>query len=402
MSAALGDLVVVDLTTEYWGSLGNALLADFGALVIRVEDLGRGRAVPQAPRDRHADARFDYDADLVNRNKRSLAIDLDGEAGRGLLHDLVARADLLFTDWPSARLEALGLGPADAARLRADLVYTRGTGFGPNGPDRDLPPLDELAAARTGMMPILPQPDEPPVYAGAGPMYTAVLLALGSLLALVHRQRTGEGQRVDSSLLAGNMYGASLDLQAYLAMGGNRLLEPIPRTDAGNPMSGVLYPARDGRWLCLTMPDTDRWWPGFAEVMGLAVDDPRFDSHEKRCGEHRLEMIRVLEERFARHDAAHWRTRFVEKQLCADVIEDFEHPATDPQARRNRYLLDLERPGVGAIRTLGFPIFMSGTPARLDRFAPCVGQHSAEILHDLLGLSEARIQELVQDGVVAA
>lgn len=401
MSAALGDLVVIDLTTESWASLGAALLADFGACVIRVEDLGPGRVAPRAPRELHPEARWDYDADLVHRNKRSLALDLDAAAGRELLHALVAKADLLLTDWPAARLEATGVGPADAARLRPDLVYTRGTGFGPQGPDRDLPPLDELAAARTGMMPILPQPGEPPVYAGAGPMYTAALLALGSLLALVHRQRSGEGQTVDASLLAGNMYGASLDLQAFLAMGGDRLLQPVPRDDAGNPMSGVLYPTRDGRWLCLTMPDTDRWWPGFAEVMGLAADDPRFDSHEKRCEQHRLELIRVLEERFVRHDAAHWRARFVEKQLCADVIEDFEHPATDPQARRNRYVLDLERPGVGAIRTLGFPVFMSGTPARLDRFAPCVGQHSAAILHDLLGLGEARIQALVQDGVVA-
>lgn len=400
MSAALEGVVVVDLTTEYWGSLGAALLADFGARVIRVEDRGRDRVAPRAPRELHPDARYDYDADLVHRNKQSLALDLDDAAGRELLHALVAKADLLFTDWPAGRLEALGVDPAAAARLRADLVYTRGTGFGPKGPDRDLPPLDELAAARTGMMPILPQPGEPPVYAGAGPLYTAALLALGSLLALVHRQRTGEGQTVDASLLSGNMYGASLDLQAFLAMGGDRLTQPVARTDAGNPMSGVLYPTKDGRWLCLTMPDTDRWWPGLAGVMGLAVDDPRFDSHEKRCGEHRLELIRVLEERFARHEAAHWRARFVEARLSADAIEDFEHPATDPQARRNRYVLELERPGAGAIRTLGFPIFMSETPARLDRFAPCAGQHSAEVLHGLLGLGEARIQELVESGVV--
>jgi len=401
MGAALGDVIVVDLTTEYWGSLGAALLADFGARVIRVEDRGPDRVTPRAPRELHPEARFDYDADLVHRNKQGLALDLDDPAGRELLRGLVAKADVLVTDWPAARLAALGLDPAGAARLRADLVYTRGSGFGPKGPDRDLPPLDELAAARTGMMPILPQPGEPPVYAGAGPLYTAALLALGTLLALVHRQQTGEGQEVDASLLSGNLYGASLDLQAFLAMGGDRLTQPVARTDAGNPMSGVLYPTKDGRWLCLTMPDTDRWWPGLAGVMGLAVGDPRFDSHEKRCGEHRLELIRVLEERFARHEAEYWRARFVEARLSADAIEDFAHPATDPQARRNRYVLDLERPGAGAIRTLGFPIFMSETPARLDRFAPCAGQHSAEILHGLLGLGEARIQELVQSGIVA-
>lgn len=391
---ALDDVVVLDLTTAFWSSIGTAVLGDFGAQVIAITDLPGSRAAESA-------AGWDHEAELAQRNKLSLALDLSRDAGRAIVHELVPKADVLVTDWPRARIEQHRLDYASLCALRPDIIYAPATGFGPRGPDRDLPALDELAAARTGMMPILPQPGRPPVYAGAGQMYTAVMLAFGITLALHHRQATGEGQQVDVSLFAGNIYGASLDVQAFLAMGGERFLHPVARMDAGNPMSGVLYPSQDHRWVCLTMPDTDRWWPGLATIVGVDVDDPRFDSHDKRCGAHRLELIQVLEERFRQHPAAHWKQALTEHQLSADVIEAFDYPANDPQAFRNRYILELDRPGTGRVKTLGFPIFMSETPARFRRTAPCVGQHSAEVLHEMLGYSEDRIGELAANGVIA-
>jgi crotonobetainyl-CoA:carnitine CoA-transferase CaiB-like acyl-CoA transferase len=393
MSKALDDVTVLDLTTAFWSSVGTALLADFGARVIRVEDLPE-----PGPEDRATG--WDCYAELAQRNKLSLALDLDQEAGRAIVRELIPKVDVVVTDWSRALIEQHGFEYARLGALRPDIISARATGFGPKGPDRDLPALDELAAARTGMMPILPQPGQPPVYTGAGQMYTAVMLAFGVTLALHHRQATGQGQEVDVSLFAGNMYGASLDVQAFLAMGGERFLHPVGRMDAGNPMSGVLYPSQDGRWVCLTMPDTDRWWPGFAAMMGLDQSDPRFDTHEKRCGENRLEMIRVLEAAFRQQPASHWKHELTARQLSADVIEAFDYPANDPQAFRNNYILDLDRPGVGRVKTIGFPIFMSDTPARLNRTAPCLGQHSAEILHEMLGYSEERINELVASGIV--
>jgi crotonobetainyl-CoA:carnitine CoA-transferase CaiB-like acyl-CoA transferase len=396
MTKALDGLLVVDLTVEFWGSLAAALLGDFGANVVRIDALGAPVAEPD---DEPAPA-WNARAELANRNKASLAVDVMSEAGRGIVRALAAKADVVITDRPLAQLQTLGFDYESLAALRPDLVYARGSGFGPEGPDRDLPALDELAAARTGMMPILPQPGRPPVYPGHGQMYTTVMLAFGVMTALHHRRRTGEGQQVDSSLLAGNMYGASLDLQAFLAIGGERFLHPISRLDAGNPMSGTMYMSEDGLWVTLTMPDTDRWWPHFAPLVDLAVDDPRFDSHEKRCGESRLEMMRVLEAAFRRRPAAHWRSVFLEKQLSADVIEDYAFPAADAQVYRNRYIVDLEHPSLGAVKSLGFPIFMSETPARLSRLAPCHGQHSFEVLHDLLGHREDEITALRDAGVI--
>ena len=401
MSRVLEDLLVLDLTTEFWSGLASAMLGDFGARVIRVESLAAGEGGDANRDGQHPPTDWNYLADLAQRNKRGLAVDLGEEAGREILRALAARADVFLTDLPAARLAELGCDYSALSVARPDLVYARGSGFGPRGPDRDLPALDELAAARTGMMPILPQPGQPPVYTGSGQMYTTVMLALGILIALHHRADTGEGQEVDASLFAGNMYGASLDLQAYLAMGGERFLQPESRLDKGNPMSGTVYPSRDGRWVTLTMPDTDRWWPSFAEVVGLDVADPRFDDHEKRCGEHRLEMMRVLEAAFRKHPGAHWRQRFDEKQLSADVIEAYSYPAGDEQAHRNRYLVDLEHPSLGPLKSLGFPIHMSDGTARLDRLAPCRGQHSAEILQELLEYPDEKIFELEAEGVIA-
>lgn len=401
MSKALEDVVVVDLTTAFWASLAAALLGDFGAQVIRVEDLAETGERDPNPDGQHPSTDRDYRSELAHRNKLSLGLNLNEEAGREIFEALLGRADVFLTDRSLAWLEEKAWDYKAACALKPEIVYARGSGFGPKGPDRDSPALDELAAARTGMMPILPQPGEPPVYPGAGQMYTSVMLALGIVIALHHRSETGEGQEVDSSLLAGNMYGASLDLQAFLAMGGERFLQPVSRLDAGNPMSGTLYPSRDGRWVTLTMPDTDRWWPPFAEIVGLAVDDPRFDSHEKRCGENRLEMMQVLEEAFQKHPGEHWRRMFDEKQLSADVIEAYSYPAGDEQALRNRYILELDHPSHGRIKTLGFPIYMSESPARLRRMAPCLGQHSAEILQEMLGFSDAQISDLEVRGVIS-
>ncbi len=398
MSSALDGVVVVDLTRETWGSLAGAMLGDFGARVVRVEDLG---ATPRDPdRDgRHPPEAIDALAELIHRNKQSVGLDLADDEGRAALHALVAAADVFLSDWSLADLAGLGLGGDDAKALRENLVYARGSGFGPCGPDALLPALDELAAARTGVMPTLPEPEQPPVYTGTGQMYTAVMLAFGVVAALHHREETGEGQSVDASLFAGNLYAATLTVDAYLAMREDRLGEPRARFEAANPMSGIFYPAADGRWVTVTMPDTDRWWPTFAEVMGLDVDDPRFDTHDKRCGESRLEMMQVLEGLFGQKPSDHWKAQFDEKRLSADIIERYDYPATHEQALRNRYVLDLEHPSYGRFRSLGFPIHMGGTPARLRGLAPCLGQHTAAVLGELLGWPDERVAELEARGV---
>jgi formyl-CoA transferase len=398
--SALEGIRVLDVTATLWGSVAAAMLGDFGADVVKLEhpDPARRRFDDLDAEPEHSDwnALFDF----ANRNKRSLALDLDDERGNAVARELVARADCVLTDRSMDWLAGYGLDYDACKRSRPDVVYVRGSAFGPKGPDRDAPPLDELAAARTGMMPILVQPGQPPVFPGHGRMYTSVMLAFGAAAALLHRRETGQGQSVDASLLAGNMYGASLDLQAFLAIGGERFLQPISRLDAGNPMSGTQYPTADGLWVTLTMPETDRYWPVLAEITGLEVADARFDSHDKRCGESRLVLMDALDKAFRRQPAAHWRRLFNEKQLSADVIEDYGYPAADEMARDDRYILDLDDASLGRTSMLGFPIFMTETPAFLERVAPRLGQHSAEILHEL-GYPHEKATALVHAKVIA-
>jgi len=321
VSGALEDVVVIDHTSELHAALAGALLGDFGATVIRLEDRSDPRRVDFDRDGMHPPERWNALAELVQRNKQSLAVDLAMPEGREILERLVGVADVFLTDLPCAALAEKGWDYERLRALRGDIVLARGSGFGPAGPDRDLPAYDELAAARTGVMPTLPQPGQPPVYTGVGQMHTAGMLALGTLIALHHRAESGEGQVVDASLFGGNMYSQSLDMQAYLAIRDDRFLEPLSRLDAGNPMSGPMYPSADGRWVTLAMPDTDRYWPAFAEIVGLDAGDPRFDSHEKRCGEHRLALMALLEARFATQPSSHWKRALDAKRLPADVID---------------------------------------------------------------------------------
>jgi len=397
---ALGDVLAVDLTETFWGGIAAAMLGDFGADVVKIESVDPAhRGFPDVDDDQAAGS-WNFRFDLANRNKRSVAVDLAREQGRALVQELAGKADVVITDRPDVWLETHGLDVESCRKRRSDILYIRGSGFGPAGLDAGLPALDELAAARTGMMPILVQPGEPPVYPGHGQMYTSVMLAFGAVAALYHRRLTGEGQRVDASLLAGNMYGASLDLQAFLAIGGERFLKPTSRLDAGNPMSGTNYPTSDGVWVTLTMPETDRWWPQLAEITGLAADDPRFASHDLRCGENRLVLMELLDLAFRKHPASHWRKIFNERQMSADIIDTYDFPLHDEMARDNRYILDLEDASLGRTSMLGFPIFMSDTPASLSRTAPRLGQHTAEVLHDVLGYSPARIGALTADKLI--
>jgi len=396
-NSALDDLRVIDLSRSLWSALAGTMLADFGADVIHVQEPDSGYAWEA---ELVAEASWDYLAELAHRNKRGLAIRMDDPAGAHLVEGLFDQADVLLVDWPIEELAARGW---DAEQLRADrpeLIVARGSGFGPQGPDRDLPADDLLAAARTGVMPTLPQPGQPPVFPESGPMYTAIMLAFGVMTAVHHRAESGRGQIVDASLLAGNMYGASLDLQAYLAIRGDAFLGPIAQADRGNPMSGTLFMTKDERWVTLTMPDTDRWWPDFSHLIGVAIDDSRFDDHEKRTATHRSELMAVIEEAIRSRSAVDWRAAFQECGLSADVIQEFDYPEQDVEARRNRYVLALEDSSRGAFKTLGFPIHMSQTPARLDRRPPTRGQHTARILHDLLGLSEGEIDELEMQGTI--
>lgn len=395
--AALGDLVVVDLSQNLWSGVAGAFLADFGAQVVHVAE---AEARFDWETSLVEESEWDYLADLAQRNKRSLRVRLDDPQGAELANRLIARADILLIDWPRARVQAMGWDPETLCGAHPSLIYARCTPFGPRGPERDAPDFDALAAARSGVMPTLPQPGQPPVLPEAGGMFTSLMLGLGIMMAVHHRSETGEGQVVDASLFGANMYGASLELQAYLAMKGDNFLGPVSREDVGNPMSAALYKTRDERWVTLTMPDTDRWWAEFSKIMGIDVDDPLFDDHSKRTDLHRVEFRERIEAVLKSRDAAEWRALFHAKGLSADLVEKFDYPASDPVARQSRYIVERDDPRRGKVTSVGFPLYMTETPAQLARPAPAAGADSDQVLLDFLDIGRDEIDALRARGTL--
>ena len=396
-TAALDDLLVIDLSRDLWSGVTGAFLADFGAQVVHVAESGARFDWETSLAE---ESESDYLADLALRNKRSLRVRLEDPQGAQLVHGLISRADVLLIDWPREHAQAMALDPETLREAHPSLIYARCTPFGPRGPDRDTPASDALAAARSGVMPTLPQPGQPPVLPESGGMFAAMMLALGIMLAVHQRAESGQGQIVDASLFGANMYGASLELQAYLAMQGDNFLGPVALEAVGNPMSAALYKTRDQRWVTLTMPDTDRWWEAFSEIVGVEADDPRFDDHAKRTDLHRAEFRERLESAFQTRDAAEWRRLFEAKGLSADLVETFDYPANDPIARQSRYILERDDPQRGKVKSVGFPLSMSDSPAHLANPAPEAGADSRRVLLEVLGLGEGEVDALRAAGIL--
>ena len=388
MGRILEDVTVLDLTRQFPAALSAAFLGDFGARIIRLDLLP---TAPSAPT-----GRWNHEADLIHRNKLSVAINPSTPRGREVIRSLAAKADVIVTDWQRDELAAMALDYAAASAARADIIHAP-VRLGPGVRTR-LPAIDELPRRAPVRCRCCRNPGSR--LSTPAPARCAMgQLAFGIVTASQVCRPKGN---VDVSLFGANMYGSALDLQAFLAIGhGDRLLNPISRLDVSNPMSGSVYMSADGRWVTLTMLDTDRWWPAFSGILGIPQDDARFDTHEKRTAVNRLALIGELEERFRREPADHWRRQFQEKQLSADIIERFDFPANDPGVYANRYIIDLEHPSFGKVKSLGFPVWVSDSPARLERLAPCVGQHTDQVLHELLGLSRQSIHELADAGVLS-
>ena len=412
MSKALEGVRVVALGTSVATSLATAYLADFGAEVVKVETLGSEHTgeLEDAKAGPYR-GEWNYWADFLDRNKESVALDPAQDAGKELVRKLVAKSDVFSTDWTGEALEALSLSYGRVSEIKPEIIYAVCSCLGRHGPDKDMPVVDELAAARTGVMPILPQPEQPPVYYGGGEVIAALCIAYGVVAALCHRNRTGEGQRVDASLLGANAYWAAYLFQAYLGTcflppdslveGIFSPLEPMWRRDGAQPLSNV-YPTKD-KWIFMGFPHTDLYWHDFCQTIEAEwlENDPRFENHTKRCIlENRRQLAEILDEVFTKRSVGEWLERWEGKRYRIDCVQSPEDIVEDEQARDNGYILDVDHPSYGRVRLLWNPVHCSKTPPMLSSLAPYPGQHNLEVLVDWLGYTSDEVYLLRKQGVV--
>lgn len=391
---------VVELAQWVFVPVAGALLADWGADVVRIEKLEgdpyRGLRTQGIGADSDG---VNLSLAMANRGKRSLAIDLQTERGAEVLHQLLETADVFLTSLRPGALERLGLGADELAERYPRLICARGLGFGVRGPDADQPGYDASAFfARGGMAHILTPPDlEYPIsQRGAmGDRNAAMSLAFGIAGALLRRERTGKGCVVDVSLLATAMWTLTSDL--LTALQGQ---EP-PRVSGRmmvNPLMGT-YKTKDDRHVSLVFLQADRYWPDLCRALGRddLVDDPRFADIAAR-GEHAEACTAELDAEFGSRTFAEVKELLGTLDAPWAPVQSVPELLDDPQVLANDYIGEVTDEGAPAYRLPTGPVQFDERPPELHR-APEHGEHTEAVLLEL-GYDWEQIAELAGGGVI--
>jgi crotonobetainyl-CoA:carnitine CoA-transferase CaiB-like acyl-CoA transferase len=400
MSGPLTGIRVVELGLWVAGPSAGAVLADWGADVVKIEppdgDPFRGLYLMAAGAELPANPPFELD----NRGKRSVALNLATEEARRIAHTLVDRADVFITNMRLPALERLEL---DCARLSARnprLVYGLVTGYGERGPDCERPSYDIGAFwSRSGIAAALTPPGgDPPFQRGAMGDHTAgMTLAGGISAALLARERTGRGQLVSTSLLRVGVYVLGWDTNAALRLG----IEATPMTRAWTPNPVIsAYRAKDERWFWLLGLQGQRHWPDLLRAIEREewLTDPRFATMKARR-ENVGELVALLDEIFAARTLAEWGEAFDRAGMWWAAVQSTTELIADPQAEAAGAWVDVPVAEGGTARMVATPVDFSETRWAPGGPSPECGQHTEEVLLEL-GLDWERIGSLKESGAI--
>jgi len=393
---ALDGIRVLDLTRALAGPYCTMFLGDMGAEIAKVEQPGvgddsRGWGPPFIGKE---SAYFL----AINRNKKSLAIDMKTSQGVELVRRLACRADVLIENFRPGTMDRFGLGEAVLRESNPRLIYASLSGFGSDGPMKDFPGYDLIIQAWGGFMSITGRPDGEPTKVAVAIIDIVAGLMLGKaiLAALFARERTGFGQKVDTSLLEAEVaclipYGSD-----FLASGkvpgrnGNAHPNIVPyqsfHTADGYMVVGA---ASEGNWqrLCQAIEKPE------------LANDPRFTNNAQRVA-HRQELIALLVDVFLQRDTASWIRLLSEAGIPCAPVKTIDQVFSDPQVLHRNMLLEVEHPTLGKVRMAGMPLKFSTTPASLRLPPPLLGQHTGEVLESWLGLGHEEINDLKRKHVI--
>lgn len=398
---ALEGIRILDWTIWQQGPLGTALLGDLGAEVIKLEacdggDPGRGLGWLSGM---SLSGRPNFYIEANNRNKKSITLDMKKSEAREIVFDLVRCSDVFVQNFRVGVAERLGLDYESLRKVNPRLIYAHATGFGPKGVDAGMPSMDYIGLARSGLMFAVGEPDDPPqgITGGIADQMSGVMLAWGVLAALVARERLGVGQKVDVSLLGSMALLQGLGLSARLMLGA--AAPRVRRTDSVNPLWNH-YCCSDGQWIVLGMAQGERYWAEFCRAIG----HPEFEVLWKGAepGKSASEAVAALDSIFVTRSRAEWlaRLRTADMGFIFGPVNRVDDLPDDPQMQANEYVTKFDHPQHGPTDMVGFPVGLSATPCTVRAPAPELGQHTEEILSELLGYEWERIEQLRKHGVI--
>ena len=398
MTAPLDGIRVVELASFVAAPSAGALLADLGAEVVKVE-------IPQGEIYRHslprlAGIRHDFPEapqfQMDNRGKQSLTLNLTRAVAQRAVRALVARADIFLTNMLPHRLARYGLDPDRLRADRPDLIVGILSGYGRSGPDKTRASFDYTAYwARSGMMDQMRDAGSPPTFLrpGVGDHAAALSLVTGLLAALRMRDRDGEGQVVDVSLLHTGLYILGNDSSQALATG-----EAPPAHDRRRPRNPLWnqYETADGRWLFLVMIESDRYWEPLCRTLERPdlLADARFADARGRY-RHSAELVEILGEIFRTRSLAAWDAFFADQSIIWAPVLTLREAIAHPQPEAAGAFTEVDHPVAGRYRTIAPPVRLSRHEMRGERAAPALGEHTAALLRSAW-LTEEEIDELAR------
>jgi crotonobetainyl-CoA:carnitine CoA-transferase CaiB-like acyl-CoA transferase len=405
MAAVLEGVRVVELASWTYVPSAGAALSDWGAEVIKVEGVTSGdpgRALVVGGFTSEA-ARVDADfmLELGNRGKRSIAVDVKSEQGRDFFGRLLAKSDVLLTNWLPAALERARLTVEDIRGFNPNIIIARGTATGVRGPDRDRGGFDGATYLSRGGVAytITPFGSEVPSVQGPafGDLQAGITLAGGVCAALFHRARTGEAAIVDSSLLAQAMWSIAPSILAADFFG----IDGIPGAPPGLAINPLVnrYQTRDGRWIQLVFLQPDRFWAGFCERIGLPelATDARFVPSSNLIA-NSVEAGQLIADAFARHDLGYWQKALEDEPGVWAPLATPRETLNDPQVAPNGYVVSNVDDNGDTYPIVASPVQFNETPPAPAR-APEHGQHTEEILLEL-GVDWDDIAAAKDDGAI--
>jgi len=393
---ALDDITVLDLTHALAGPFASTMLGDYGAEIIKIEPPGHGDiARAWGPPFYHNESAYFVG---LNRNKRSIEVDLKHPQGQELFFRLLERADVVLENFRVGTVEKLGIDYARARARHPGVIYCSISGFGQDGPYRDRAALDLVVQAESGLISVTGEPGRPGVRCGISiaDITAGMYAAFGVLAALHARQKTGRGQFIDVSMLEGQLGILSGVIGTYLADG----IVPQPMGTAYAALLPYQTFRTKTRDLALGI-GSDKAWRTFCPLVGLErlTRDARYATNAARHA-NRTTLIATLQEALLTKTYEEWEAILLAAGIPVGAINTIDQVVDHPQVHARGALVACRHPTAGTVRVVGPPVRLSETPGAVRTPAPLLGEHTDDVLHDRLGLDEGEIERLRREGVI--